>query len=203
MSRLSKIGQLAFWCVVMVVGLTFYLYAQTRQSGPQPVADTVRTAWQAAKRWVVESVDAMPEADYSFKPVATVRTYGQILGHLAGANYEICSAAKGEKSPHAEGAFESLATKAAIKKALTRQLSFEDLAARVPEQARSEQEQFEQDKKHMKTRLAELDKEKETEPAAVQALYEVVLKRLQPVGLVVLWPESRLGNGRSTERSAR
>jgi hypothetical protein len=47
----------------------------------------------------------------------------------------------------------------------------------------------------MKTRLKSLAKDKETEPAAIKKLYEVALHRLQPIGLVVLWPESRVGNG--------
>jgi uncharacterized damage-inducible protein DinB len=128
MRRLNVIRQLVFWNVVIIAGLSVYAYAQTRSAGSQPVADSIRASWQGAKRWVVESVDAMPEAEYSFKPVATVRTYGQILGHLAGANYVICSAAKGEKSPHAENAFESLATKAAIAKALNESVAYCDAA---------------------------------------------------------------------------
>ena len=59
----------------------------------------------------------MPEAKFTFKPVDTVRTFGQVIGHVAGANYVFCSAAKGEKSPQAEDAFEALATKAALLKA--------------------------------------------------------------------------------------
>jgi hypothetical protein len=42
--------------------------------------------------------------------VDPVRTFGQILAHLAGANYVICAAARGEKSPYAEDAFEKTAT---------------------------------------------------------------------------------------------
>jgi len=56
----------------------------------------------------------VPEALYSFKPVDTVRTFGQIVAHTAGANFEFCAAAKGEKTPKAETAFDSLVTKAAI-----------------------------------------------------------------------------------------
>ena len=89
--------------------------APTRQTaGPQPVADAVRAAWEGAKKNIRESAVDVPESLYSFKPVDTVRTFGQIIGHVAGANYEFCSAGKGEKSPKAENAFESLATKAAI-----------------------------------------------------------------------------------------
>jgi len=91
--------------------------AQGRSGAPQPVGDAVRSAWEGAKKNIRESAEFMPEAKFTFKPVDSVRTFGQIIGHVAGANYVFCSAAKGEKSPQAEAAFESLATKAALVKA--------------------------------------------------------------------------------------
>ena len=96
--------------------------------GPQPIAEALRATWDGAKKNIVESAEVMPEANYSFKPVDTVRTFGQILGHVAGANYVFCAAAKGEKSPHAEEAFEKLATKAAIVKALAESMTYCDAA---------------------------------------------------------------------------
>ena len=69
----------------------------------------------------------MPEADYGFRPVSTVRTYGQILAHVAGANYVFCAAAKGEKSPFAEEAFEkSATTRAQIMKAVSDSIAYCD-----------------------------------------------------------------------------
>lgn len=67
-----------------------------------PISDAVRSGWNTAKRNMIGSAKVMPEAKYTFKPVATVRTYGQILAHVAGANYEFCAAAKGEKTPYTE-----------------------------------------------------------------------------------------------------
>jgi hypothetical protein len=84
--------------------------AQAPAGGGNPVALALKESWDGAKRNITESADLMPEANYSFKPVDSVRTFGQILAHLAGANYVFCSAAKGEKSPHAEDAFEKSAT---------------------------------------------------------------------------------------------
>jgi uncharacterized damage-inducible protein DinB len=48
---------------------------------------------------LLRSADKMPEESYSFKPTEAVRSYGQILGHLADAQYLFCSAALGEKGP--------------------------------------------------------------------------------------------------------
>jgi uncharacterized damage-inducible protein DinB len=94
-----------------------------------PIASGVRTSWDGAKRNLTRSADEMPASDYGFRPVDTVRTFGQILAHVAGANYVFCSAAKGEKSPHAEDAFEKTATtRAQIVKALADSIAYCDAA---------------------------------------------------------------------------
>jgi uncharacterized damage-inducible protein DinB len=111
------VGAAIAGCVVLTVAV---VGAQTRAGagGPQPVSDAIRASWKSAKTNIHDSAAKVPENLYSFSPVPTVvRTFGQIVAHTAGANYEFCSAAKGEKSPKAENAFEALATKAAIVKA--------------------------------------------------------------------------------------
>ena len=67
------------------------------------VSGSVRQAWQAARKNIADSTELMAEADYAFKPVDTVRSFGQILTHLAGANYVFCSAARGEARPTGPG----------------------------------------------------------------------------------------------------
>ena len=117
--------RLASAMVVAALVLPVTLSAQ----GTQPVTQAVRSAWNGAKKNIQESADLMPEANYGFKPVDGVRTFGQILAHLAGANYVFCAAAKGEKSPHAEDEFEKGATtRAAIIKALSDSLAYCDAA---------------------------------------------------------------------------
>ena len=99
---------------VVVAGLvalgSVSVLAQTPAAGTQPVTAGLRQWWDGAKKNIRESAEFMPEVNYSFKPVDTVRTFGAILAQVAGANYVICSAAKGEKSPHAEDDFEKSAT---------------------------------------------------------------------------------------------
>jgi uncharacterized damage-inducible protein DinB len=108
--------------VVLAIAAAVTLSAQ--QQRPASAADhsfsqAVRNAWNSAKRNIVESADQMPEENYSFKPVDSVRTFGQILAHVAGTSYVYCSAAKGEKTPFEEDHFEKAATtKAAIVKAI-------------------------------------------------------------------------------------
>jgi hypothetical protein len=59
------------------------------------------------------------------------------------------------------------------------------------EHDKDQRRQWEEDCKHMEGRLSAIDKEVESEPAQIKDLYRVVLKRLEPVGLIYLWPETR------------
>ena len=94
-----------------------------------PMMQAMRSAWNGAKTNVRRSADVMPEAKYGFKPVDNVRSFGAILAHVAGAAYEFCSAARGEKTPHAEDEFEKSAkTKAEIVRALDAAIAYCDEA---------------------------------------------------------------------------
>jgi uncharacterized damage-inducible protein DinB len=67
-------------------------------SPENPLTTWNKIAYTRVKGIVVRSADKMPEENYSFKPVDTVRSYGQIVGHLADAQYLFCSLALGEKN---------------------------------------------------------------------------------------------------------
>jgi uncharacterized damage-inducible protein DinB len=111
---------------VLIVLSLIAVPATLSAQGPQPITQSLRVQWDGAKKNIVQSAEIMPDAKYSYRPVETVRTFGQILGHLAGANYVFCSAAKGEKSPHTEDAFEKLPTKPALVKALADSIGYCD-----------------------------------------------------------------------------
>jgi hypothetical protein len=88
--------------VLRLITVAVLAYAVSLSAQGNPISDALRGGWNTAKRNMLGSAKVMPEAKYGFKPVDTVRTYGQILAHVAGANYEFCSAAKGEKTPFTE-----------------------------------------------------------------------------------------------------
>ncbi|HEX2777092.1 MAG TPA: DinB family protein, partial [Candidatus Acidoferrales bacterium] len=48
---------------------------------------------------VVGAAQKMPEENYSFKPTPEVRSFGQLVGHVADASYSFCSQAIGEAAP--------------------------------------------------------------------------------------------------------
>jgi len=62
-----------------------------------PLSTDAKMFWGNVKNNVVRAAEKMPEENYSFKPAPEVRTYGQILGHIADSQYMLCSAVLGEK----------------------------------------------------------------------------------------------------------
>jgi uncharacterized damage-inducible protein DinB len=82
-----------------------------------PAVGSVAPLFRQAHGYVVAAAEQMPEADYGFKPTPDVRSYGQLLGHVANAEYMICAAALGEQSPARQN-FEQTTEKAALIAAL-------------------------------------------------------------------------------------
>lgn len=96
--------------------------AQTgQQSSPKdPMAAWLHNAFNNNRKNIEKSAEKVPEELYSLRPgmQVEVRTFGQILGHLANFNYMWCSQAKGEKNPGQGSDFEKLSSKALLLRAL-------------------------------------------------------------------------------------
>ena len=74
---------------------------------------------------IVKAADQMTEANYAFKPTPEVRSFGQIVGHIANANYMICSTASGAENPSKDVDIEKTkTTKADLSKALAESFAF-------------------------------------------------------------------------------
>jgi uncharacterized damage-inducible protein DinB len=90
-----------FVCLVVPVGVAL---AQDKPAAPatanaNPLSSWNKVAYGRLKEILIRSAEKMPEENYSFKPVDSVRSYGQILGHVADAQYIFCSIALGEQNP--------------------------------------------------------------------------------------------------------
>jgi len=75
--------------------------AQEKPAATQenPLSAWDKVAYTRVSGLLVRSAEKMPEENYSFKPADTVRSYGQIIGHVADGQYLFCSLALGEKNP--------------------------------------------------------------------------------------------------------
>lgn len=66
--------------------------------------DNPLSAWNKVadgyvKDLLLRSAEKMPAENYSFKPTDSVRSFGQVVGHVADAQYLFCSVVLGEKNP--------------------------------------------------------------------------------------------------------
>jgi uncharacterized damage-inducible protein DinB len=70
------------------------------QASPaNPFSTFNKFTYARVKTILVASAEKMPEENYNFKPTEAVRSYGQIVGHVADAQYMFCSLALGENNP--------------------------------------------------------------------------------------------------------
>jgi uncharacterized damage-inducible protein DinB len=85
-----------------------------------PVSMVLGRSYDRVKKFIIGAADLMPVDQYSFKPTPEVRSFGQLIGHLADAQHMFCSAAAAAKPPadKKHESAEKLATKAELQKAL-------------------------------------------------------------------------------------
>ena len=75
---------------------------------------------------LTEMSTKMSDADYMFQPTKDVRTFGQLMGHAANAQFNACSVAKGEANPNLGNDNEKKAGKAEFVKALADSFAYCD-----------------------------------------------------------------------------
>ena len=106
------------------LAIVVFASAVHAQSGDTGYTSTLTRSWTRVARLVAASAEAMPAAGYAFKPTPDVRTFGELIGHLAEEHYMMCAGAKGEKNPKAGAAYEKIADKAALVKALNESIAY-------------------------------------------------------------------------------
>jgi uncharacterized damage-inducible protein DinB len=82
--------------------------------------------WDGLKLNLVQSADKMPEADFAFQPTKEVKTFGQILAHVANSSFSYCARGKGEDNPNKDDFEKTKTTKADIVKALNDAMTYCD-----------------------------------------------------------------------------
>jgi uncharacterized damage-inducible protein DinB len=119
--------------------LTLAAGAAVAQTAPaqappaNPLSASAKRSYNIIKNYVIKAADKMPEEHWAFKPTPDVRSFGQLIGHIADANFVICGMVSGEKPP--AGGFEPASsieqtkkTKAELTKALADSFAFCDKA---------------------------------------------------------------------------
>ena len=101
--------------------------SKAEQASQGPFSTYNKIFYARMKTILVSSAEKMPEESYNFKPTEAVRSYGQIVGHLADAQYNFCALALGETNPGLK-IEETKTTKADLVAALKGALTYCDKA---------------------------------------------------------------------------
>lgn len=91
-------------------------FAVSAQDGP--VSASLKGLHDITQENIMATARMLDEDLYAFRPTDEVRSVGELLAHIAGAQFLFCSSAAGEDSPNAENYEETRTTKAEIIEAL-------------------------------------------------------------------------------------
>ncbi|HXB26110.1 MAG TPA: DinB family protein [Gemmatimonadaceae bacterium] len=90
-----------------------------------PVATTApsvlaadREIWTMVIGYVTAAAEQVPDSSYSYRPVPTVRTFGQLVAHIAGSQDMFCAQALGEQAHASDEIERTITDKAALVAAL-------------------------------------------------------------------------------------
>jgi len=66
---------------------------------PNPLTATLSLFRSNMQDKIMKSAEAMPESKYSYRPTKEVRSFAEIVNHVADISYYLCSYVKGEETP--------------------------------------------------------------------------------------------------------
>ena len=91
--------------IIFTIAMTFFssgaLHAQEN-----PFSADARQTYALIKDSLLKATEKMPEEHYSFRTTPQVRSYGEMIAHVADAQFRICGTVKGER-PAANAATKS------------------------------------------------------------------------------------------------
>jgi Skp family chaperone for outer membrane proteins len=87
---------------VFVAAASAIAFAQTAQTASpaqsaNPISADLKQMYTGVKNNLVKMAEKMPEEHYSFKATADIRTFGQLVAHVADSQARNCSAVNGEQ----------------------------------------------------------------------------------------------------------
>jgi uncharacterized damage-inducible protein DinB len=126
MKSRMKISLFLFVCVA--VTSMIYVAAQAPAAAPaDPLSSGQKMLYTITKTNLIRAAEKMPEENFAFRPTEEVKTFAQILGHVADSQYAFASAVLGAENPKPD-VEKSKTTKAEIVQALKDAFAYADKA---------------------------------------------------------------------------
>jgi len=115
--------------------------AHEHMEGHDAAVKSVAPLHEMVKGYLIAAAEQMPEEFYGYQPTSEVRTFGQIVGHVANAVGMFCGAATGEGRSQSED-FEKRTTKAGLVEAITQGFAQCDAAYSMDDAKAMEEVEF-------------------------------------------------------------
>ena len=103
--------------ILLAVACPIFAQQQQGATAANASVNAAKNVWMLSSSFVQRSAEQMPESLYSFRPTPQIRSFGEIIGHVADAQYMFCGAALGD-SARKDSFEKSATTKAALVQAI-------------------------------------------------------------------------------------
>lgn len=90
-----KLRMLLIVCCLLLPAATSF--GQAAPEKPPDVSTELRNGFNEVNEWIVKSAEMVPADKYSYKPVDTVRTFGQLIAHVTDSYNYFCARGAGNK----------------------------------------------------------------------------------------------------------
>ena len=90
-----KLRILMIFCCLLVPAASSF--AQTAPEKTPDLATDLRNGFNEVNDWVMKAAEMVPADKYNYKPVDTVRTFGQLIAHVTDSYNYFCANAVGNK----------------------------------------------------------------------------------------------------------
>lgn len=88
--------------VIALLALPTVARAQDDGAPANPVTASLQGLYAMTTGNVIKTAEMLDEAMYAYRPTEDVRAVGEMLAHIAGAQYMFCSIASGSENPASE-----------------------------------------------------------------------------------------------------
>ena len=73
------------------------------EAAAEPASHATRYLYNLARKNIIGGAEKMSAADYSYRPTPEVRSFAQLVAHIADTQYLFCSSARNEPNPNGKG----------------------------------------------------------------------------------------------------
>jgi uncharacterized damage-inducible protein DinB len=100
--------------ILLMVGLIAGESAAAQQAGANDAVGAVRSGFGEVSGWITRAADMVPADKYTYRPAPTVRTFGELIAHVADGQNYYCAHAAGQNTQWSDAVEKGKTDKATV-----------------------------------------------------------------------------------------